>query len=93
MKFLRILLTPTCWIRNHGFNKSLDGWMRKALENPQFSNLTSHRVTLNGKEFWIENYPYAYAYLTKYKLMGLPSRSTVFDFADALSEYVIGVKA
>jgi hypothetical protein len=62
--------------------------MQEALKNPKFSDFDGYMVTLNGWRVWVQNYPYACAYLHNAAAVGLPSRSTVFDFYDALIKYL-----
>ena len=57
--FLRIFVTPHCWIRNHRTNSHWDKFIRQNLINPEFTRATGYTIELNGTSIWIGNYPYA----------------------------------
>jgi len=80
---LRVLTTPSCWIRNYKTCKHLSRFINDALDSGgapvQFSEF---RVKLASKTFWAGNFPYAYG------LVGsrMPDRATVFRLADAVTK-------
>ncbi len=82
--FLRIIMTPSCWIRNRSTNKQWDRMVLSQLKTPHFTENDNYTVMLNGVQMWVENYPYAYG--TDYTGLndGMPSRATVFRLKDAL---------
>jgi hypothetical protein len=86
MKYwIKVLLTPSCWIRNYPYSKEYDDICLKQLENPVFTNVGEHYAQLNGKLVWINNYPYAAFHLERGRLAyKLPSRRTVFKLKEAL---------
>jgi len=84
--FLKILLTPNCWLRNYGYCKHLNKRILKELKNPIFTEVREHSATINGLQLWVSNYPRAYG--TTYKGQLLPSRYTVFKLRDALNKHI-----
>lgn len=82
--FMRIFVTPSCWIRNERTDKHWDRRIRKELENPTFTDFTGRTVRLNGAKIWIANHPYASVTNHDRGIGGMPSRRTVFMFDDAL---------
>lgn len=83
--FLRILFTPSCWIRNHPTSLEWDEWLSKALEDPEISELGNHDCLINGKGVWISNYPYCYG--GPRRVWVLPKRSTVFRLHDIITNH------
>lgn len=73
--FLRVILNPVWWMRNHLTNRDWDRALRRAINgNPVVSNMNEYTVLINGVEVWISNYPYAYGSPRHTK--ALPSRRT-----------------
>lgn len=85
LKLLRVIFTPHCWLQNYQYDKTYDAWLRKQLQSPEFSDLSSHYITIGGHSIWIENYPYAYRTLSNMR----PSRRTIFWLRDAVSAYKV----
>ena len=84
---IRVLLSPSCWIRNKGIDPYLDKWLRQQLINPQFSdNHSNHTIKLNGKSIWSSNYPYDCYHLNHINC-GLPTRRTVLLTKAAIDKY------
>jgi len=92
---IRILTTPSCWLRHESTNKYWDKKLNEMLDNPEFTNFGSHTVKLNGIEIWVQNKYYSSAgwYKKGVSAPYLPKRSTVFRFHDlyekAVLEYVL----
>jgi hypothetical protein len=76
------LTHPNYWIINGRYSKHLDSWILENIKiDPKFEAVDDYRATLNGKEFWIANYPYGFSLDN----MGTrPSRLTISKFYDAL---------
>lgn len=87
--FFKILLTPSCWIRNYPTSRVLSDKINKALDAGLLPTVDagylgrSYTVKLDGLELWIENYPYAYGSVYPYGRT-LPDRATVFRLAEAV---------
>lgn len=83
---LRVIITPSCWIRNHSIDQSFNEGMITALNDPEFNRIDEHFVELNGIKLWVCNYPYCYGCEDlPTGLTFLPSRVTVFKLHDAIS--------
>ena len=84
----RILLTPSCWIRNHKTNNALSTFINNALDNSCTIVITDRfTVMLNEVELWARNYPYAFGdKYTPNHYSGLPDRETVFRLYDELQK-------
>lgn len=81
---LRILTTPTCWIRNHDYSAEWDRRLNCALDKGAIiSDVGTHTVKINGDQIWISNHPYASA-VPYLGLQVMPSRATVFRLMDAV---------
>lgn len=83
---IRILTTPSCWIRNYPTDRALSKWINYSLNrgySPEY--LSRYNCSLNGKVLWIANYPYAYGHLDNGH-SGMPDRTTVFRLKKALDE-------
>lgn len=86
---LRVLITPSCWIRNYPTNNYWDRSVRLNLKNPDFTLINRCEVRLNGKKIWIANHPYASVTDAEtHNDNVMPSRRTVFMFGDALDKYI-----
>lgn len=85
--FLRVLLTPGCWIRNRGTSEKLSEFILKRLSKGEIPQRTSpYTATFGGKTIWVANYPYCFGYI--YSTCGdLPNRRAVFALHDALEEF------
>ena len=84
--FIKVLLTPTCWLRNSPTSRHWDASVLENLKSPEWSDLQKHTVKLNGKTIWISNYPYASCTDHRAIREFMPSRITVFKFFDAIEE-------
>ena len=88
----RILLTPSCWIRNHKTNNALSTFINNALDNGYAIVIIDRfTVMLNEVELWVGNYPHAfgwdYVYRKTYGVCpGMPDRATVFRLYDELQK-------
>ncbi|MET3929557.1 hypothetical protein ABIE51_001444 [Lysobacter sp. OAE881] len=80
INFLRGLLPPY-WIMIDPYSKGLDRFVNNSLDQgclPQ--RLNPYEATLNGREFWVGNWPYSYATTQGVR----PSRATIIRFRAAL---------
>lgn len=81
---LRILLTPSCWLRNYKTCPHMSRFINAALDRGEVPTQPDpYRIELAGKNFWGENYPYAYGHVGNL----MPDRTTVFRLADAVAFY------
>ena len=84
--FLRVLLTPSCWIRNYRTSPHLSRFIQdhlRAGEQPEVLN--GFHAKLGGKVLWVRNYPYGYGSEAAFATRGpIPDRKTVFMLADAV---------
>lgn len=88
--FIRVLYTPSCWIRNRPTNREWDKKVRQQLKNPKFTNINSYKCNLRDLTIWTENYPYAYGTDDTGRVKGMPSRRTVFKLRNALTKHKMG---
>ena len=80
INFLRGLL-PTYWIMIDPYSKGLDRFVNHSLDQGHLpGRLNEYQATLNGKTFWVGNWPYSYATTQGVR----PSRATIIRFRDAL---------
>lgn len=78
---IRILLTPSCWLRNYSTNKFLSVRINNAIDREADVILhDNYRVIMDGMLIWIENYPYAFGQVSGQR--GMPDRTTVFRLVD-----------
>lgn len=91
---VRIILSPTHWISVYPTNKVWDKKLQTLLENPQFEFVSAGRISLNGIQIWIENYPYAYGSkcietgYTFNKINLLPTRKTRIRLRKAVNDFL-----
>lgn len=85
MLLIRVLLSPSYWIRIYRYDSSYDKWLRLQLRNPIFTDMDKHTIKLNGKLIWIASYPYG-SYRT-YNGSELPSRRTTLLMKCAIQKY------
>ena len=88
---IRVVMTPSCWIRNYRTSKEWDRELNHLLDTEDFEIHNFHlRFVKSGTCIWIANYPYAfgdritplenfYGYVNK-----LPARKTVFRLYDKI---------
>ena len=83
---LRILTTPSCWIRNYAYSHAWDKELNALMDKYNFEPSTVAVATLGPYTVWIENHPYAsfHQYLPN-TIKLLPSRATVFRAMDKLN--------
>lgn len=84
---LRILLTPSCWIRLGPTSLAMTQFIDAMLDAgvvPVRASKWEH--TLGGVKLWTRNFPYAFGYLESARPEdGLPSRRAQFRLADAIA--------
>lgn len=84
-ELIRILTTPSCWLRNYPYSPELDRQLNELMDKHTFVPLGAHRAQLGPIVLWTANHPYASFHimfndLTSMRLM--PSRATVFRAHD-----------
>lgn len=57
---------PTHWIKLYPYDRELDHWLLKQIEEDTFEREGYLTVYMGGKEVWVSNYPYSYGYIYKY---------------------------
>lgn len=86
--FIRVLFSPSCWIRNTRCCPIWDYQLRKELQNPVFTDADRYTIKLNGVCLWSGNFPYAsYSLHPPIGYESLPSRRTVFLIHDAIARH------
>lgn len=81
---LRILATPSCWLRNHHYSDEWDRRINDALDGGAvISEVGELTANINGERIWIANHPYA-SCTPRPGLQVMPSRATVFRLMDAI---------
>lgn len=91
---IRILATPSCWIRNHKVDLVWDMKLNQLLDKYDFTDITEHTVTLGSTRVWIKNHPYA-SFSPYSPAAGtvsvLPTRETAFRAHDKLVHQMVNV--
>ena len=87
LHLIRVLTTPSCWIRNRSTNKIWDREINLQLNNPTFTEVGNATCRLNGQAIWTENYPYDSFTDRETGISGMPSTKTVFRFNDILDKH------
>lgn len=84
--WLRILLTPGCWLRNHRSGKHISRFIQERLAAGEIPRQRGYHILLGGKTLWAGNYPYAYGNIDRGIFSGgpMPDRKTVFMLHDAV---------
>jgi len=88
---LRVISTPSCWLRNYPTSESWDYALNRLLDkySPSVSHMRCHTIMLGETEVWIANKFYAYGHeynwgrYPRYEFK-LPSRKTAFRLHDAV---------
>lgn len=88
-RFLKIFITPSCWLRNHRTNRKWDKVLNEMLDNPEFSKeYSNYTIFLNDVQIWIANEYYAACHPYNGPMKNrLPKRTIVFRFFEVLEEY------
>jgi len=88
---LRVISTPSCWLRNYPTSESWDYALNRLLDkySPSVSHMRCHTIMLGETEVWIANkfYAYGHEYRWRQRHFGgfkLPSRKTAFRLNDAI---------
>lgn len=95
---VRILINPSCWIRNYRTDKEWDSLLNTLLDYGEI-DLTRQKhglfwCSINNHCVWIKNFPNAFGNLYNpdgypRKLSGLPSRKTAFRLHDIIEDIQI----
>jgi len=78
---LRVLTSPSCWLRSAATNKELDAAINKLLDAGVNITADGYMATLGPIFLWAEAFPYIHGGHTVDGI-GLPSRRTVFRLYD-----------
>lgn len=57
--WLRVLLTPSCWVQNNRYLEMWDLELRDLLDQHKFTHISRYTAAIGGVTLWIENQPYA----------------------------------
>ena len=88
---IKVLLTPSCWVRIHRTSRIWDKQLQKLLEENKWRNHDWYTAYLDNNEIWISNHPYAsFCPYKPVKLNVLPRRKTVLYAADRLEQDLLG---
>lgn len=83
---LRILFSPSCWIRIGSTSKVLDDWLRVQLnKKTEIIIESNYRVRIDNVVLWTGNFPYAYGNVDGND-NAYPSRAVVFRLNDAVEK-------
>lgn len=88
---IKVLITPSCWIRNYRTSKIWDKQFLKLLEENNWERTSVYTAYIGSEEVWISNHPYASFF--PYRPAGggaLPSRKTVLYAMDRLVQDLLG---
>lgn len=78
--FLRVLITPSCWIQNETYSEVWDSKLNSLMETNSFALKNEYCAEIGGICVWIANHPYA-----SFAVKGVrPSRSTILKAYDKL---------
>ena len=89
----RVVRDPKFRHQNYPLNKEWDAAILRNLKDPHFEitnawDTTSNMwITLNGKDIWVSNYPYASCRLRASDGEGMPQKTTVLKFFDVLNDH------
>ncbi len=87
--FFKILITPSCWIRNYAYNEYLDKFILEAIKNGKVTKSDDpYYCVVSGVKLWTANYPYAYGSPVSDNVGNsrLPSRTTVFKLHEIVGK-------
>lgn len=88
MKYwIRVLLTPSCWIQNKPYSAKWNALLNKLLMEEEFTDVTEFYARIGGIQVWINNHPYASfsPYHGNFELNIRPRRSTILKAYDKLA--------
>lgn len=80
--WIRVLLTPGCWLQNGKYSAQWDTVLREALKLHRFTEINAFRATLGPYQVWVANHPYAS--FTPPLTTARPSRRTILMAHDKL---------
>ena len=82
---LRVLTSPSCWLRSWRTNKDLDAAINKLLDAGADITFDRYTTTLGPLSLWTANFPYSYGRENTIDGIGLPSRKTAFRLYDTIA--------
>lgn len=84
---IKVLLTPSCWIRDHPTSKVWDMRLLNLMEENKWRVNDRYTACLGNIEIWIANYPYtSFNPCNTAGLRVLPSRKTSLYAMDRLEQ-------
>jgi len=90
---IKILLTPSIWIRNFPSSKFMDGLVDLLIKaDPEIEFYDGYKVKFKGFDFilWVANRPYASPHLHKDPYLEfLPSRCKALEFFEWFDKKVV----
>lgn len=57
--FIKVILTPTCWLQNESYSEAWDELLLKLMEEHKFIHINQYVAKIGNVTVWIENHPYA----------------------------------
>lgn len=88
--WLRVLLTPSCWIQGEPYVKDVDKVLREAMEKHTFVAIDHYYARLGNLVLWIANYPYDCMLLDTAGIKGRAKRTTILR---AYDKYILDTLA
>ena len=81
--FMRVLLTPRCWLQNDRYSPLWDAKLNELMERHHFKpEHTRHYAMLGTAKVWVSNHPYASFTYGKLR----PRRITILRAMDKLRQ-------
>jgi len=89
--WIRVLVTPSCWVQNYSYSRVWDMKLQKLLDNHKFVPVRggSHINKLGEQEVWTANHPYASMRPYSPDIPIRPSRITMLKAHDRLIDSLI----
>ena len=91
--FLRVLLTPSCWVQNCSYSRMWDAHLQELIAKETFVSIGHYTAKIGGITVWVANHPFAS--FTPHGLPFLnvrPSRATLLKAHDKLLSDVLALK-
>ena len=86
---IKVLLTPSCWIRNYPTSKVWDMRLLNLMEENKWRGNDTYTAYIGKEEIWIKNHPYA-SFEPGAMVQMLPSRKTALYAMDRLEQDLLG---
>jgi len=87
--WLRVLLSPSCWLQQHPYSEEWERRLRSLLGNEPFTNFGRHTAEIGGHTVWIANRPYASMSTYGTGVQVRPARATILEAHDWLATSLV----